>query len=190
MKFSIVVLALVSATAGRLPHCCDDGLECCDDGLERCDEGLERICPGLKTENNGCIRYTKGFDVTGVITEVDLTFPEVKNKCDCIQECLNRPTTCANYVWKFSTAASVILGHRTCTLYSNFNYPSNVTVDIDLTSPRNKNINNETIASNGNNPQYGAPVPQAFKDVNLNTTADHEAVSGWVQCSYVLAAVD
>ena len=58
----------------------------------------------------------KGFDVTGVVTEVDLKFPEINDACDCIQACLNRPTTCASWVWKFSTADSVMAGHRTCTL--------------------------------------------------------------------------
>jgi hypothetical protein len=176
MKFFIVVPALVSVTAGSLLH-------------RRNDDGLELICPGLRTENNGCIRYTKGFDVTGVITEVDLTFPQIKDECDCIQACLNRPTTCANYVWKFSTAASVKSGHRTCTLYSNFNLPSAVTVEIDLNSPLNQNINAQTITADGNNPQAGALVPQAFKDVNLNTIADPDAVSGLVWCS-LWAAVD
>ena len=58
---------------------------------------------------------TKGFDVTGVTTEgVDLTYPAVKNGCDCIQECLNRPTLCANYVFKFSTAAFSYIKQRTC----------------------------------------------------------------------------
>lgn len=56
--------------------------------------GLKPICPHLNTtEDHGCIRckdvkhcqgssltYTvdvKGFDVTGVVSEVDLTFPEI-----------------------------------------------------------------------------------------------------------------
>jgi hypothetical protein len=134
-----------------------------------------RICPNLEVADKGCIRYVKGFDVTGVVTEVDLTFPLIKNECDCIQQCLNRPTTCANYVWKFSTSDSVKSGHRTCTLYSQFNLPSAVTIEIDTNSPLNQNIQ---LLSPGNNPQAGALVPQAFKDVNLNTTADPDAVSG------------
>lgn len=123
---------------------------------------------------------TRGFDVTGVVTEVDLTFPEVKTECDCIQECLNRPQTCANYVYKFSTAASVQSGHRTCTLYSDFNLPAAVTVEFDLDSPNNMNINAQEIVKLGNNPHVGAPVPQAFKDANLNTVPDPDAVSGYV----------
>jgi hypothetical protein len=145
---------------------------------KRGDDGLERICPRLNTADRGCVRYTKGFDVTGVVTEVDLTFPQIRDECDCIQECLKRPTTCANYVWKFSNADSVKSGHRTCTLYSQFNLPSAVTIEIDLNSNLNKNINAQTLLADNNNPQNGAPVPQAFKDINLNTVPDHDAVSG------------
>lgn len=140
--------------------------------------GLPRICPGLETQDKGCIRYTRGFDVTGVVTEVDLTFPEVKTECDCIQKCLDKPGTCANYVYKFSTPESVKSGHRTCTLYSNFNLPADVVLQMNLNSKNNKNINAAEIRANGNNPQVGGLVPQAFKDINLNTTADPDAVSG------------
>jgi hypothetical protein len=185
MHFTALVptaLLFASVLAGFRTNCdkhCDDHGH---DHRPECPvcpaDGLPRICPGLKTADSGCVRYTKGFDVTGVVTEVDLTFPTVKNECDCIQECLNRPKTCANYVWKFSTPASVKTGHRTCTLYSNFNLPSNVSIDIDLHSPCNKNINRAAIIAGKNNPQNGAPVPQAFKDVALNTVPDHDAVSG------------
>lgn len=58
----------------------------------------------------------RGFDVTGVTTEIDLTFPQIQSECDCIQACINRKGICNNYVWKFSTPASVISGYRTCTL--------------------------------------------------------------------------
>ncbi|KAJ5364596.1 uncharacterized protein N7496_010309 [Penicillium cataractarum] len=140
--------------------------------------GLRLICPGLNTQDRGCIRYTRGFDVTGVVTEVDLTFPQVRTECDCIQECLNRRDTCANYVWKFSTPESVNSGHRTCTLYSDFNLPAGVTLQFDLASPNNTNINAEAIIANGNNPHAGGLVPQAFKDANLDTDPDFDAVSG------------
>lgn len=112
------------------------------------------------------------------MTEVDLTFPEIRSACDCIQACLDRPTTCATYVYKFSTPASVLSGHRTCTLYSQFNLPADVDIEIDLNSTLSVNINAPEIVRLGNNPQMGAVVPQAFTDVNLNTTADIEAVSG------------
>jgi len=146
--------------------------------VARDSQGLKAICPQLQTVEGGCVRYTKGFDVTGVVTEVDLTFPTVKNECDCIQSCLARPTTCASYVYKFSTPASVQSGHRTCTLYSQFNLPAGVTLEFDLNSGNNVNINAQEILANGNNPQAGAPVVQAFKDANLNTTPDNDAVSG------------
>jgi hypothetical protein len=115
----------------------------------------------------------RGFDVTGVVTEVDLTFPLIQTQCDCIQECLSRPTTCAAYVWKFSTADSVIAGHRTCTLYSQFNLPTDVTIEVNV--GKSKNV---ALLQPGNNPQAGALVPQTFKDINLNATADFDAVSG------------
>ena len=144
------------------------------------DEPQKRICQNLRVADKGCIRYVKGFDVTGVVTEVDLTFPLIRDECDCIQECLNRPTTCAAYVWKFSTPASVQNGHRTCTLYSQFNLPTDVAIEIAVNSTLNKNINAPELIQMGNNPQMGAPVPQAFKDVNLNTIPDPDAVSGEV----------
>lgn len=134
----------------------------------------------------------KGFDVTGVVTEVDLTFPEIKgissfpyqattnliptDSCDCIQACLDRPGSCAAYVWKFSTADSVAAGHRTCTLYSQFNLPTDVVIAVDI--PNSMNINGDELVANNNNPQKGSLVGQTFMDANLNTTVDHQAVSG------------
>jgi hypothetical protein len=140
--------------------------------------GLTTICTHLKTANHGCERNVKGYDITGVLTEVDLTFPAIKTACDCIQACLDRPTTCASYVWKFTTPASVLAGHRTCTLYSDFNLPSAVTVEVALGSVNNANLNEQAIIANGNNPHHGALVPQAFKDNSLNMVADKDAVSG------------
>ena len=58
----------------------------------------------------------RGFDITGVTTEIDLTFPEIRDECDCIRACLGNKTICNNYVWKFSTPTSVSSGYRTCTL--------------------------------------------------------------------------
>lgn len=87
-----------------------------------------RICPSLHVKGGGCIRCilhrcsiadvldVRGFDVTSVTTEIDLTFPQIKNECDCIKACLDSKGTCNNYVWKFSTADSVKSGYRTCTL--------------------------------------------------------------------------
>lgn len=151
-----------------------------NNGYNNGGETQTRICPNLPVRDGGCIRYVRGFDVTGVVTEVDLTFPLIQDECDCIQQCLDRPTTCAAYVWKFSTADSVQAGHRTCTLYSQFNLPTDVTIDINLNSTLNQNINAAELVALGNNPQAGAPVPQTFMDINLNTTADWTAVSGEV----------
>jgi len=172
MHFSVIALASVlAATVLASP------LRLRDNDQDN-EGGLKRICGNLRTMEGGCVRYTRGFDVTGVVTEVDLTFPTVQNECDCIQQCLDRPSTCATYVYKFSTPASVQSGHRTCTLYSQFNLPAAVTIDYNLTSPLNMNINAAEIIANGNNPQMGAPVIQAFKDINLNTIPDDDAVSG------------
>jgi hypothetical protein len=82
-------------------------------------------------------------------------------------------------VYKFSTPDSVKCGHRTCTLYSQFNLPQGVTVEFDLNSPNNTNINGAEILRNNNQPQTGALVQQAFKDAGLNTVPDLDAVSGY-----------
>ncbi|RSH95558.1 hypothetical protein EHS25_000650 [Saitozyma podzolica] len=113
------------------------------DGSKKHFHGFKKVpilCEGLKTEDNGCTRYTQGFDVTGVVTTLELLFPEVKNVCDCIQECLNRPGTCANYIWDFHDADAIKNGNRTCVLYSNFNLPSNVTVVFAPNDTQNVNI--------------------------------------------------
>ena len=171
----------------------------------RDNDSHDRICTNLNVQGGGCIRCTfthpsarcideseltlpslpdtKGFDVTGVVTEVDLTFPQVQSACDCIQECLNRPTTCSSYVYKFSTPESIQSGHRTCTLYSQFNLPADVAIEIDLDNTNNTNINAAEITMMGNNPQKGSVVPQAFKDLN-NTMGDDDAFSGYVRQSH------
>ena len=53
-----------------------------------------------------------------------------------------------------------------------------MTLDFNLNSTLNANINAAEIMELGNNPQAGSAVPQAFKDAALNTTADDDAVSG------------
>jgi hypothetical protein len=55
-----------------------------------------------------------------------------------------------------------------------------VAIEINLNSTLNNNINAAEITMMNNNPQNGATVPQAFKDANLNTTPDDDAVSGYV----------
>jgi hypothetical protein len=156
--FAISLLAIIGISAGADPQ--------------------TRLCPNLKVADGGCIRYVRSFDITGVVTEVDLTFPIVQNVCDCIQQCLNRPTTCASWVYKFSTPASQQSGHRTCTLYSQFNLPADVDIFIDLKNTLNKNINGNEITLLKNNPQLGSTVPEAFRDANLDTTLDPNAFSG------------
>jgi hypothetical protein len=117
---------------------------------------------------------TQGFDITGIVTTVQFFFPEVKSVCDCIQKCLDNPTTCANYIWDFHNATDIANGHRTCIIYSNFNLPSNVTVVYAPNDPQNVNIQflEDTV-------QMGSTVPQAFTDVN-GTVPDDKAFSGCV----------
>jgi hypothetical protein len=61
---------------------------------------------------------------------------------------------------------------------SQFNLPAEVAIVIDVGNSSNANINAEELVANGNNPQMGALVIQTFKDANLNTTVDNDAVSG------------
>jgi hypothetical protein len=55
-----------------------------------------------------------------------------------------------------------------------------VAIEINTNSTLNQNINAPELIAMGNNPQQGAPVPQAFKDINLNSIPDPDAVSGEV----------
>ncbi|GIJ90356.1 hypothetical protein Asppvi_009310 [Aspergillus pseudoviridinutans] len=127
-----------------------------------------KICPHLDTQDNGCIRYTRGFDVTGVLTTVEL--PNIENACDCVQACLDRPDTCASYVWKFNDPTS---DRRTCTLYSNFNLPAGVDVLYNTTEVPGVNQGLNPISDN---PQIGSRVPKATKP--NSTDIDEKAISG------------
>jgi len=161
-SISLLALLTTTTTANPLVPRNDDG-------------GLPKICKHLKTKDNGCIRYVTGFDITGATTEIVFTFPEVKNKCDCIQKCLdssfNGLSNCANYVWKFTDTSN----HRTCTLYSDFNLPPAVTVSYDFAN--SIDILPDVIVANSNQPHKGGPVPEAFEQ-GLTTLGDDEAVSG------------
>ena len=128
---------------------------------------------------HGCTRYVKGFDITGVTTEVDLTFAQgIKKAQDCFDRCASSPSTCVSWVWKFTTDPL----HRTCTLYSNFNLPSAVTIAFDV-AKSTANINNDKLMANNNNPQAGAVVPQCTQ---FNSTkVDNECMSGM---SYLTAS--
>jgi hypothetical protein len=123
MRYSLLTLVSLLLVAAATPRVVERG----DD-----DDNQERICPSLPVRGGGCIRCinppphlshtlltsldVRGFDVTGVTTEIDLTFPEIQDKCDCISACIAQSATCNNYVWKFSTPDSVTSGYRTCTL--------------------------------------------------------------------------
>ena len=62
-------------------------------------------------------------------------------------------------------------------LDSNFVLPPDVTIEFDVNSPNNVNIQP---LSSDNNPQAGGLAPEAFKDKNLDTIADPDAVSGYI----------
>lgn len=145
-------------------------------GLSALSQGEPTICSRLRTSNHGCELYVKGFDVTGVITEVDLG--PMDDVCDCIEACLDKPTTCASYVWKVTADQNHPSRKKNCTLYSDFNFPSAVAIEFDLTSSNDQNINADIITANGNNPHVGGPVPEAFLDPSTMKKPDHDAVSG------------
>ncbi|KAJ3253318.1 hypothetical protein HK103_000762 [Boothiomyces macroporosus] len=121
---------------------------------------------------HGCTRYVRGFDITGVTTEVDLTFNDgIKHARDCFNRCASNPATCVSWVWKFTTDPN----HRTCTLYSNFNLPSQVNIAFDV-GKSTPNINNNKLMANNNNPQMGANVPQCT--MFNSTVPDNHCMSG------------
>ncbi|KAJ5389096.1 uncharacterized protein N7496_000164 [Penicillium cataractarum] len=132
---------------------------------EHDDNALKKICPHLKTQDKGCIRYTRGYDVTGVLTTVT---PNVNDECACIEECINAPASCDSYVWKYNDEGT----RRTCTLYSNFNLPPNVTVVYDE-PPTPPNQGYEPIADGPT--QIGGLVPKA---TTPSGEIDERAVSG------------
>ncbi|KAJ3255880.1 hypothetical protein HK103_005894 [Boothiomyces macroporosus] len=121
---------------------------------------------------HGCTRYVKGFDITGVTTEVDLAFRDgIRSAQDCFERCAQSPATCVSWVWKFTTDPA----HRTCTLYSNFNLPAQVSIAFDI-QKSTANINNDKLVANNNNPQMGANVPQCTRF--NSTTPDDDCMSG------------
>src|SRR5256714_7312817 len=112
---------------------------------------------------------TRGFDVTGVVTEVDLTLPQVKTECDCIQECLtsqrhaHHTPTSSPHQHPLNQVTAPALYTRT----SDFNLPGDVTLEFDLNSANHVNVIAVQIVVNENNPHAGAPISQAFMDANL-----------------------
>lgn len=125
---------------------------------------LQSICAG-------CVRYVKGFDITGVTNDVQYAFTSngIKRACQCFQKCRENWKTCANWVWKYTDGS----GKRTCTLYSNFNLPPNVTIGVDLSTSNNVGVI-------GDNPQAGGLVPhcQRFNRQGKVIGTDRRCISG------------
>ena len=162
MQFSAtVVLALLSLVSAA-PH------------YKQNEAEVPILFKSAKLAPQGCTRYVKGYDITGVTTEVDLTFagtPSIRSAQDCFDSCASSPTTSVSWVWKFSTDPA----HRTCTLYSNFNLPSavNIAFNVGGSTP---NINANKLMANTNNPQNGVAVPPCTR---FNSTImDHNCLSG------------
>jgi hypothetical protein len=121
----------------------------------------------------GCVRYFRGVDMTGVVTEVDLFFADgIQSACDCAARCLAAPASCTNWVFKHTFNPAKDAGRRSCTLYSSPNLPSAVTLAYNL--PGSAGFANLNI-----NPQPGGMAPFTFEDPNL-TKQDPFGVSGFV----------
>ncbi|KAJ6438960.1 modin [Purpureocillium lavendulum] len=130
--------------------------------------------PGLQApRSGGCVRYYRGIDMTGVVTELHFYFKDgFKSACDCVAKCLESPTSCNNWVWKH-TFMDGDDGKRSCTLYSSPNLPSNVTLDYDLT----QSSGFEPLDPD-ENPQVGGESPLTFLDPE-GTKPDEFGVSGF-----------
>ncbi len=136
----------------------------------------KQVFPNLNvpTRQGGCVRYFRGIDITGVVTEQHFFYKDgIKSACDCIAECLERPLSCTNWVYKhtFMTGDD---GRRSCTLYSSPNLPTNVTLAYNLA-----NSTGYQLLQPLNNPQAGAPAPLTFLDA-ANTMVDPYGVSGFI----------
>jgi hypothetical protein len=132
--------------------------------------------PNLQAPTNegGCVRYYQGIDMTGVVTEVHLFARNgIKSACDCAAACLERPTSCTNWVFKH-TFMEGDEGKRSCTLYSSPNLPTNVTLAYDTA-----HSSGFQLLQPGNNPQAGAPAPLTFLD-QAGTKPDKYGVSGFM----------
>jgi len=127
------------------------------------------ITPSISNDrghNGGCRRYIRGYDVTGVTNTVVLTHSKngINDECDCIEACLKAKNTCASWVWKFTDTS----GFRTCTLYSNFNFPPDTSA----------NFGKSHLGSIAGNPQAGGQVPHCTKDGTDDGPADNSCYSG------------
>jgi len=103
-----------------------------------------------------CWSYVEGFDITGVTNKV--TINNVMDPCVCVKACLDQNATCTNWVWKFTSETQ----KRSCTLYSNFNLPSAVTIQID-TSATSQSAD---LGEIDGNPQGGGAAPMCFENGN------------------------
>ncbi len=127
------------------------------------------------TSRGGCVRYFRYVDITGVVTELHFYRKNgIHTACDCIAKCLERPTSCTNWVYKNIFNKALDGGYRSCTLYSSPNLPSNVTLAYNL-----KQSKGYQLLQAGNNPQPGAPVPFTFSNA-ANTVTDPYGVSGFI----------
>jgi hypothetical protein len=124
------------------------------------------------SREGGCVRYFPGIDMTGVVTTVNLFFKDgIHNACDCAAQCLDRPASCTNWVFKHTFQAGLDGGKRSCTLYSSPNLPASVNLGYNLDTSKN-------FAPLGANPQLGCDAPLTFLDAN-NTMVDKYGVSGF-----------
>ncbi|KAK4078853.1 hypothetical protein PCL_03215 [Purpureocillium lilacinum] len=123
--------------------------------------------------SGGCVRYYRGIDMTGVVTELHFFFKDgFRSACDCVAKCLEQATSCNNWVWKH-TFMDGDDGKRSCTLYSSPNLPSNVTLAYDLANSRGFDP-----LADDNNPQKGGESPFTFLDSD-NKKRDRFGVSGF-----------
>jgi len=126
------------------------------------------------TNDGGCVRYYRGIDITGVVTEVHFFARDgIKSACDCAIKCLERPTSCTNWVYKH-TFMNGDGGKRSCTLYSSPNLPTNVTLAYDTAHSTGFQL-----LQPGNNPQAGAPAPITTLD-QAGKQPDMYGVSGFM----------
>jgi hypothetical protein len=116
--------------------------------------------------------------MTGVVTEVDLYFPQIKTACDCISACLTAALSCTNWVFKHTFVPNLDSGRRSCTLYSSPNLPTNVTLVYDLHNATGLGLSlGYQLLQPQNNPQAGGEAPLA---VLSNGQQDPFAVSGFL----------
>jgi len=164
----------------------------------------------LHLEGKHCTHFYKGFDVTGVVTEFDLTnnntlngVPNdaIHNACDCVRACFERIGVCMAWVWKFTGVTNA----RTCTLYSQFNLPPLVTLTYNVAASQNgatvtngaitpgngpstagildNNVHNENEFGHiqvANQVQPGSTIPVCTMNGQPNGTPDPDCRSGMI----------